>query len=113
MNRDRLRDRYAGVKPNFYCISDNRIIILWARKNHITGTYIVSAILSPFGPYSFRTHTPTHHKGTYLFRKHQKRIYINDLIEFPDDFFDAEKGKIIYSKFLEKHPGLRFTVKDA
>lgn len=113
MNRDRMRDKYANVKPNFYVIIEDKIALLWARKNALNDTFIVSAFLSPLGPYSFRTHHPTDHKGTYLFRKQGKRIYSTDLIPFPDDYFDAETNKITFKKFLNRYPGLKWNFKSS
>ena len=108
MNRDRMADRFRHVKPNFYLILENSIILLWARKTPSKEVYLISAILSPLGPYKFKTHKPTEHAGTYLFRRLNKRIYKDDIIPFSDTFWNPEYDAISYKKFKEIYPYIKF-----
>lgn len=108
MNRDRMSDRFRHVKPNFYAIVEDKIVLLWARKTQAKEVYLTSAILSPIGPYKFKTHVPTEHAGSYLFRRLNKRIYKDDIIPFSDTFWNPEYDAISYKKFKAVYPYIKF-----
>lgn len=108
MNRDRMTDRFHNIKPNFYVIIDDKVVIIWARKTPGYDFSLVSAILSPLGPYKFKTHVPTEHSGTYLFRRLNKRVYIDDIKPFTSEFWNDEQASISYKNFKEVYPYIKF-----
>lgn len=108
MNRDRMMDRFRHTKPNFYVIINNTVVLLWGRKPHVGEAYLVSALLSPLGPYSFKTHKPTEHTGTYLFRRLNQRVYRDDIKKFSETFWNAEYDVVSYRKFKDIYPYIKF-----
>ena len=108
MNRDRMQDKFRHVKPNFYVIIGDKVVILWARKKSGYELSLVSAILTPLGPYKFKTHVPTEHTGRYLFRRLNKRVYLDDIKTFTNEFWNNENGSISYRNFKEVYPYIKF-----
>lgn len=108
MNRNRMQDRFRHVKPNFYAIIDDKVVLIWARKIPPLEVFLVTAVLSPLGPYKFKTHKPTEHEGSYLFRRLNKRIYSDDIIPFSDKFWNPEYDSISYKKFKDIYPFIKF-----
>ena len=104
---DTYYNQLLTTKPDFYAQTSHGTILIWFRPdlNNDKKPIISAYFNGESPPIQFWSHDINTQKGNFIFRKGKDRIYKNDLIPFPHQYWPLSLAnfKKPFPQFLIPH----------